>query len=53
MMKAIPLGGNAWISLLLSGLVASWVAGPRRIIRRLVEYAAGALGAGQSRVVWT
>jgi ZIP family zinc transporter len=43
MLEALALGGVAQISLLLSGLFATWVTVPRRIIGWLAGFGAGAL----------
>ncbi len=43
MLEALALGGLAQISLLLSGLFATWVSLPRRIIGWLAGFGAGAL----------
>src|SRR5438045_7538044 len=43
MLEAIVLGALAQISLLLSGLVATWITVPRRIVGGLAGFGAGAL----------
>jgi ZIP family zinc transporter len=42
-LEAIALGGLAQISLLLSGLFATWVTVPTRVVGGLAGFGAGAL----------